>query len=70
MDTASKNQIVEYYQVMKTVADSAVLEREIRPLEDLKDNYPKTVITLDTPPQNNINGIRFVKLKDLLHLAL
>jgi len=68
--TASKDQVTEYYQVTKTVVDSAVLEREIRPLEDLKDNYSKTVITLDTPPQNNINGIRFMKLKDFLSLAL
>jgi len=64
--TASKGQVTEYFQVAKTVVDDDVLKREMRPLEDLKDNYSKTVITMDVPPQHNINGIRFVKLVDFL----
>ena len=68
--TAYKDQVSEYYQVTKTVIDDAVLEREMRPLVDINDNYSKTIITLDAPPQKNIKGIRFVKLKEFLKPAL
>lgn len=43
-------------------------ERELRPLEHIKDNYEKTVLTLDLLTPGNYNGIRVVQLIDwLLH---
>ena len=37
----------EYYQVTETMLDATTRERELRPLMDVADNYPKTVITMD-----------------------
>lgn len=43
-------------------------ERELHPLEHIKDNYEKTVLTLDLLTPGNYNGIRVVQLIDwLLH---
>lgn len=36
-----------YYQVAQTVLDEKVLERELTPLKQIKDNYPKYLLTLD-----------------------
>ena len=38
---------VEYIQVCQTLTSNDTIEREIRPLMRPKDNYPKTVLTLD-----------------------
>ena len=55
-----------YYQVCMSIADDATRERELRPLRDVRDNYPKTVITLDRYPVDDIEGIRVVRLVDWL----
>lgn len=55
-----------YYQVCMSIADDATRERELRPLRDVRDNYPKTVITLDRYPVDDIEGIRIVRLIDWL----
>ena len=55
-----------YYQVSLNVTDPATLERELRPLRKIADNYPKTIITYDRFPMNDIDGIRIVSLKDWL----
>ena len=36
---------VEYYQVSGSVLDEKTLERELAPLQEIKDNYPKTLLT-------------------------
>lgn len=36
-----------YYQVSESVHDSRTLERELSSLRAVRDNYPKTLITLD-----------------------
>ena len=55
-----------YYQVCMSIADDATRERELRPLRDVRDNYPKTAITLDRYPVDDIEGIRIVRLVDWL----
>ena len=55
-----------YYQVSLNVTDLVTLERELRPLRKIADNYPKTIITYDRFPMNDIDGIRIVSLKDWL----
>jgi predicted AAA+ superfamily ATPase len=47
----------EYYQVALSVRDEATLEREIRPLQAIKDNYPKFLLTMDDDPPTALNGI-------------
>lgn len=64
--TADRNGVTEYFQISKTVSDQVVLEREMKPLEMIRDNYRKTIITFDRPIQKNINGIRFVTLEEFL----
>lgn len=46
-----------YFQVALTVRDPATLERELRPLQAIPDQYPKTLLTLDPDPPMDCNGI-------------
>lgn len=56
----------EYYQVAYQVAERPeVLERELRPLRSIQDNYPKTLITMD-PMAGDIEGIQQVNVVDWL----
>ena len=43
-----ENGIVEYYQVSQSVADDEVLKRELNSLQEINDNYPKYLLTLDS----------------------
>ena len=47
-----------YFQVALTVRDESTLERELRPLKKINDNYPKYLLTLDDDPDADFNGIR------------
>lgn len=65
---AEKRGVYEYYQVTADMTARKTFERELRPLEHIKDNYEKTVLTLDLLTSGNYNGIRVVQLTDwLLH---
>lgn len=55
-----------YFQVCMSISDKSTRERELRPLRNVGDNYPKTVITLDRYPVDDIEGIRIVGLMDWL----
>lgn len=55
----------EYYQVAASVLDENTLKRELEPLKQIKDNYPKFVITLDDYT-GDYNGIRQVNIIDWL----
>ena len=55
-----------YYQVAETLRGEGVIERELRPLRDIRDNYPKTVVTLDPMPPSSEDGIRCVNAVDFL----
>jgi predicted AAA+ superfamily ATPase len=51
---ADKNTL--YFQVSLTVRDAGTLERELRPLQTIRDHHPKYLITLD-PEEPVYNGI-------------
>lgn len=58
---------VEYYQVAASVLDEKTLERELVPLREIKDNYPKTLLTLDNIGNGaNYEGIRQINVIDWL----
>ena len=57
-------QEVAYYQVAATVRDEATLERELHPLKMVKDNYPKTILSLDVAPVAYHNGIKIQNVLD------
>lgn len=56
---------MSYYQVSASVLDPEVLEREMLPLEKIKDNYPKYLLTLDELPIGR-NGIHRLNIIDFL----
>jgi predicted AAA+ superfamily ATPase len=56
-----------YYQVAATVLDQNTLKRELDPLQRIKDNHPKYLLTLDEIiPQASYDGIRHLRLIDWL----
>ncbi len=58
---------VEYYQVSASVLDEKTLERELAPLKEIKDNYPKILLTLDDIGNGaNYEGIRQINMIDWL----
>lgn len=57
---------IMYWQVCLSLADPETLKRELRPLRAIDDNFPKTIITLDKYPADNIDGIRIVRITDWL----
>lgn len=55
-----------YIQVAYLLAVAEVVEREFTPLQQVKDNYPKYVVSLDTMWGNNYEGIKRMNLMDFL----
>lgn len=56
-----------YYQVSETTLAPETLERELRPLETIKDQFPKYLLTMDTiQPTANYNGIEKKNIIDWL----
>ena len=55
-----------YYQVALTVREEATLNRELRPLQMLQDDYPKVLLTLDDDPPRDIDGIKILNARDWL----
>ena len=62
---ARKGDEIIYYQVAASIMDKNTFDREFAPLRQIKDNYPKYVITLDTLPISE-NGIRQINAVDFL----
>ena len=55
-----------YIQVTYLLASDDTVEREFAPLKDIKDNYPKYVLSMDNLTKFNINGIERKKIIDFL----
>lgn len=59
IDFVAQNEIGNtYIQVAASVRDEATLKRELRPLQILKDSYPKLLLTLDDDPISDYGGIK------------
>ena len=63
---ARKNGEIFYYQVTASMTEASTFEREMAPLKEINDNYPKTVITLDRFTLGNYDGITVVNAVDWL----
>jgi len=48
---------IEYYQVSETVRDESTLNRELKSLQSVKDNFPKYILTMDIDPDTTYDGI-------------
>lgn len=55
-----------YFQVALSVRDEKTLERELRPLQAIKDHYPKLILTMDDDPEVHYDGIRRINARDWL----
>ena len=49
---------ITYYQVAATVRDEKTLKRELASLQQIKDQYPKYILTLDEDPTADYDGIK------------
>ena len=54
---AKKNDVIEYFQVTASMIDENTFNREITPLNNIRDHYLKTILTLDRFSHGNYNGI-------------
>lgn len=57
---------IEYYQVAETTRDNETLERELKPLQNIKDNFPKYILTSDVEPETTYDGIIKINVLDWL----
>ena len=55
----------EYYQVAETMLGQETREREIRPLKNIKDHFPKLILTMDAGEYSD-SGIRQLNAIDWL----
>ena len=54
---AEKNGRKEYYQVCYLLSSEEVKNREYRSLQMIKDNFPKTILSMDELPESTEEGI-------------
>jgi len=55
-----------YLQVSYLLSTEETIRREIAPLQEIKDNYPKYVLSMDTLLGNDFEGINRVYIPDFL----
>lgn len=63
---AQNSRGTSYFQVALTVRDEKTLQQELRPLQSIRDHYPKMILTLDEDPETQYDGIRRVNARDWL----
>ena len=61
------NEII-YLQVSLSISEEKVRDREIRSLENIKDNYEKIILTMDKTINQDFNGIKVTNIIDWLLL--
>ncbi|MBR0277509.1 MAG: ATP-binding protein [Clostridia bacterium] len=55
-----------YIQVTESMTSEDVRKRELEPLQKIRDNYEKIVLSLDTGIENSFEGIKSINLIDWL----
>lgn len=63
---AKKNNEYTYIQVTASMLEESTFEREITPLREIRDNYPKIILTLDEFTVGNYEGIKVINVIDWL----
>ena len=56
----------KYWQVSESVANEKTLQRELSSFKGIRDNYPKTLITLDDERSTSYEGIKCIYALDWL----
>lgn len=55
-----------YFQVAYTTREKSTLERELTPLQEINDHYPKYILTMDIDPIEDYDGIKKINVLDWL----
>lgn len=55
-----------YVQVTESMQSEDVRKRELAPLQKIRDNYPKIVLSPDPGPESSFDGIKSLQLTDWL----
>lgn len=63
---AQKQCILTYYQMTADMTAQETFEREMRPLQSIRDNYEKLVLTMDRFTSGNYDGIKVLHVLDWL----
>lgn len=63
---AQNHKGITYYQVALSVHDESTLQRELHPLQAIRDHYPKIILTMDEEPEEQYAGIRRINVRDWL----
>lgn len=63
---AEKQGVYTYFQVTADMISEETFQREIRPLQKIRDNYEKIILTADRLTTGNYNGIQVRNLTDWL----
>lgn len=63
---AQKQDDLIYIQVTADMSNPTTFEREITPLRNIKDNYSKIILTLDSYTTGNYEGIEVINILDWL----
>ena len=63
---ATKGNQTIYIQVCYLLAEESTIKREFLPLRQIKDNFPKYVVTMDQRWKDQIEGIRHIHIADFL----
>lgn len=63
---AQKQGVLHYFQVTADMTNEDTFNREIRPLQSIKDNYEKVILTLDRITTGNFEGIKVIHLLEWL----
>jgi predicted AAA+ superfamily ATPase len=67
---ASRRGETQYFQVAYLIADQKTHEREFGNLAAIKDNYPKTVLSMDEFEGNSFQGINQLNIRTFLSKPL
>ena len=59
-----------YIQIVSTIGDKENLRKVARPLQHIKDQYDKIIVSLERPKINDYNGIKFVYIWDFINEAV
>ena len=59
---AQKEGIYHYFQVSASLLNEETFNRELKPLQMVKDNYPKTILTLDEFSDGDYEGVKVVNV--------
>jgi predicted AAA+ superfamily ATPase len=65
---AESNEQKVYIQVAYKISEQSTIDREFSPLLEIRDHYPKYVVTMDEVWKDNVQGIKHMHISDFLLL--